>query len=515
MNLIKKNIHMNKIKESQIMQITLDDDFNVPDIKPDVEKIIKSSAQVCIDNYKVSGGKLLVEGEMQFTILYISSEDGRLIHCLNGRLAYNDSVNMENADVNDCIKINTTIEDLNVSLVNSRKISIRAVVTFECVAENIYDYETAVDISEEEGEDVQYINEEMTVTQIAVNKKDITRIKEDIVLPSSKQNVMEILYSDISLLGTDTRTTDAGIGIKGSMLVFVMYAGENNDVEFVEKEIIFNNTVEVAGCNSDMIDDVRITLASSEVSVKADADGEERILGLDAALSLDIKLYYEEQLSVVADLYGVKKEIHPVVEEGYYDNILLKNNSKLRLTDRIRVDDSMPALMQLCNSTVSVKLDDVSIGEDVINVEGVAMVTLLYVTNEDRMPVSSFEGMIPFTHSIEAKGINKDSVFCVRPGLDHCSVMMTDSRECEVKVAINLDTMVFGRSKKNIIVGFEEEDFLPQELEGRPMMVGYVVKDSDTLWDVAKRFTTTRDCIKAVNYLENDEIKPGDRLLIV
>ena len=93
--------------------------------------------------------------------------------------------------------------------------------------------------------------------------------------------------------------------------------------------------------------------------------------------------------------------------------------------------------------------------------------------------------------------------------------MMTDSRECEVKVAINLDTMVFGRSKKNIIVGFEEEDFLPQELEGRPMMVGYVVKDSDTLWDVAKRFTTTRDCIKAVNYLENDEIKPGDRLLIV
>ena len=36
----KENIHENRIKCSNTMQITLDDDFNVPDSKPDIDSII-------------------------------------------------------------------------------------------------------------------------------------------------------------------------------------------------------------------------------------------------------------------------------------------------------------------------------------------------------------------------------------------------------------------------------------------------------------------------------------------
>ena len=37
MDLIKENIHMNQIKKSINTQITLEDDFNVPDIKADID----------------------------------------------------------------------------------------------------------------------------------------------------------------------------------------------------------------------------------------------------------------------------------------------------------------------------------------------------------------------------------------------------------------------------------------------------------------------------------------------
>ncbi len=40
MDLTKKYIHMNREKGKAVTQITLDDDFNVPDMKPDLIRII-------------------------------------------------------------------------------------------------------------------------------------------------------------------------------------------------------------------------------------------------------------------------------------------------------------------------------------------------------------------------------------------------------------------------------------------------------------------------------------------
>lgn len=527
MELVKKNIHMNKIKSRQTMQITLDDDFNVPDVKPDIEKIIKAQANVCVTDYKMVSQKLMLTGEMTFTVLYISGEDGRVVHCLNGKIPFEDVVNMENADVDDMIKVNAALDDLTANMVNSRKISIRSIVTFECVAENIQDLETAIDIvgSESDG-DIEYIDKEITVTQIAVNKKDICRVKQEIILPSSKQNVMEILYSDVALWAVDSRLTDEGINLKGEFVVFVMYASENGDTEYIEKEIPFTSSVEVEGCDSDMIDDVRAYLQSSDVIVKADTDGEERILELEAVISLDIKLYYEEKLKIISDFYSTGKDLKPVVVPGYYDNILLKNNSKVRVTDRIRVEDNQPALMQLCSSSAVVRIDDMEVVEDDalggnanqgsgIRVEGVIDMTLMYVTNDDAMPINAVNGLIPFTHMIEVNGIDLDSVYSVRPGVDNCSVMMTDSREFEVKVTVALDAIVFDRKKEYIICDYEQNDITDEEMMARPAMIGYIVKENDTLWELAKKYRTTRECIRTMNFMEEDEVKAGDRLLII
>ncbi len=36
---------------------------------------------------------------------------------------------------------------------------------------------------------------------------------------------------------------------------------------------------------------------------------------------------------------------------------------------------------------------------------------ILYITGNDEMPFYSVDGMIPFSHIIEANGINEDSIF--------------------------------------------------------------------------------------------------------
>ncbi len=56
------------------MQITLDDDFNVPDSKADIETIVKERGSVHIDTVKAVGDK--ITGGMDFAVLYAGSESG-------------------------------------------------------------------------------------------------------------------------------------------------------------------------------------------------------------------------------------------------------------------------------------------------------------------------------------------------------------------------------------------------------------------------------------------------------
>lgn len=44
--------------------------------------------------------------------------------------------------------------------------------------------------------------------------------------------------------------------------------------------------------------------------------------------------------------------------------------------------------------------------------------------------------------------------------------------------------------------------------------MGYIVKSGDDLWDLAKKYMTTEECIQEMNGLESEKIKAGDKLLI-
>ena len=69
MELVKRNVHMNKLKCKTNVQLTMDDDFNVPDVKPDIEQIIKDQATIVMHDVKAMNGKVSVKGSLLFNIL--------------------------------------------------------------------------------------------------------------------------------------------------------------------------------------------------------------------------------------------------------------------------------------------------------------------------------------------------------------------------------------------------------------------------------------------------------------
>ena len=150
-----------------------------------------------------------------------------------------------------------------------------------------------------------------------------------------------------------------------------------------------------------------------------------------------------------------------------------------------------------------------------IEVDGVIEVQVMYISDEDRKPLSSIKGMIPFTQTIEVKQMGNNSYFDVKPNLESISVILLDSDEVEVKAGVNLATIVFDRIAEPIITEVAEHDIDFAKLQEMPSVVGYIAKANDSLWSIAKKYYTTVDTIKEINQLEQESIKVGDKILIV
>ena len=54
----------------------------------------------------------------------------------------------------------------------------------------------------------------------------------------------------------------------------------------------------------------------------------------------------------------------------------------------------------------------------------------------------------------------------------------------------------------------------PNEMSKRPGIIGYITKEGDDLWKLAKRYYTTEEGIMEINGLTSRELKAGEKLLI-
>ena len=146
MEVLMKNIHMCRQTKHAETQITLDEDLNVPDIRPDVEQIIQNREKVILEQIRAENGKLLVDGCMEVSVLYMDDTKERQLHRIDTKLNFHESISMENLNAGENVKVRYEVEDLNVSMINSRKLAIRGLISFEAAVEEIYDMSAAVDI---------------------------------------------------------------------------------------------------------------------------------------------------------------------------------------------------------------------------------------------------------------------------------------------------------------------------------------------------------------------------------
>ena len=160
-------------------------------------------------------------------------------------------------------------------------------------------------------------------------------------------------------------------------------------------------------------------------------------------------------------------------------------------------------------------MDKTTVVENGVQVEGIVHMRILYIIGNDDMPFYSMETILPFTHTVEARGISKDSVYHLHADLEQMATTMVDSNEIEVKATVSLNVLVISCTEEMIIDKVEVQPLDKEKVRSMPGITVYMVKSGDTLWDIAKKFYTTVEEICVRNDLENGEIEQGQPLLLI
>ncbi|MFP3156412.1 DUF3794 domain-containing protein [Lachnospiraceae bacterium ZAX-1] len=506
---------MNREKGKASSQITLDDDFNVPDSKPDLIRVIQDKGEIRIDETTITQGHVWLKGALNFRILYRNDQEEKKINSLTGEIPFQESLVIDRANEYDAAKIKWEIEDLSISVINTRKLSVKALVVLSATIDEIFDEEMVTGAEREEG--VEILEKELTTMQLLVSKKDMYRFKEEIVLPSNKPNIREVLWKSVQLRSVENRLMENKIMIKGEVLVFVLYLGEEEEerLQWIETALPFQGMIDCAGSTEDMIYDVSYDASAIELEPKPDYDGEERMLHLEVVLDLDIHIYEEERTRMLEDIYAVNANLQPQYEDAVFEKLLIKNFSKCRVSDRITVAQNQEGILQICASEGNVSVDSIEIVTDGIQVEGTLNIQLLYITSDDKMPIATLKDMIPFHHTIEATKITKESRYEMKACLEQLTTIMLDSSQVEVKAVIDLDSIVFEKQPMNKLVDVVEEPMDMEALQESPGIIGYIARVGDRLWDIAKENYTTIANIKETNQLTDNTLREGDKILII
>ena len=149
----------------------------------DMEKIIVNSGDVILDSVRNQTERVMIRGKLAFQVLYRNPEGG--LQTLAGSIAIEEPMNVPGLEEKDETGVSWELEDLSTEMINSRKLSVKAILTFRVRSEALMDGEAVVEAREtgsgnteaQEDSPLQVRRQTMETAALKVRRKDTVRVR--------------------------------------------------------------------------------------------------------------------------------------------------------------------------------------------------------------------------------------------------------------------------------------------------------------------------------------------------
>ena len=512
MELIKEPIKLNEVCIQDFSDVMVDGDVIVPDIKPDILKILQVDANAVITNKDVSDGKVTLNGKADFKILYIPDDKEQSVKSIQSSFDFVHLINDAKAKPGMSLTVECDVSQIDANMINSRKINIKAIVSVDT---RVYsDAEIPVVTGIESDKNIQIKTSKLNVYNIKADTEADFVLRDSLEVPSGKSGVSEILKNDIKICDTEYKAVTGKVVAQGTVSICTLYISDdlNRAIDFMEHEIPFTEIFDVDDMTEAMDCDIDFEVTDFKCETLADSDGDMRVLETEVCVKAHIKSSENTELDMVDDCYCTEGEIILKRQKYSMDKFVCESRSRQTLKEIISVDSDMPPIMGVYNVITKPYITSATTDTDRVMIEGVVDVYILYLSDSDNSPVFSCKKEIPFNYMLDAQGAMPGMRCEIKAEMEHSSYSISVANEIELRCIIALPVKVFDKCETELITDAQLETGNNTGVDAS--MVVYFAQNGDELWDIAKHYRVAAGDITAFNNMEDGSVKQGQKIII-
>lgn len=510
-DIIKENVQFEQLLRESNSNTILKEEYLIPDTHPDVQEILTVEARPMITNKELIGDKIVLEGKVEYTVIYLAREDGLVANSVNYNQNFTNNIDLNQGEYKVICEAQCNVEHIEAAIMNERKISIQGIITVDWELYKSNEFEFVKDI---EGSDkVEVLKKTETINKISANEDVELMGKCMIRVGMDKPQINKILKCSLRLHKKEVKIAEDKIYLGCYCKLNILYkADDSKDIIPLEDDIYLSKEEEVSGITSDMIPTVCYEISNNDLMLEEDDLGEIRIINDEFMVKANVKVFSKENIDTIKDAYSTKCLIGLRKDEHEVGILHGANNSESIIKYNIQLNDKDLKPEHIISANAAIILTDKHVMKDRVVIEGIIKADVLYKTSDEEKYLANVKAEIPFSASIDIFGATEDMKSIVKANLESIDASI-EGNSIAIKATIILSGKILYEVNKEFVSDIiEEEGEMPEK---KASITIYVVGEGDTFWDLAKKYNTTVNDLIKINKVEDPEhIEQGQKLII-
>lgn len=484
---------------------SLDADISLPDYCPEIQRILKCSLIPNVTAVQNSTERITADVNAVVRLIYVGD---------NGKTAaYEQSYPIQKLlesgrlTPDSVVSVRVNTDYVNCRAVNSRRVDIRAMMTFIFKAQKKRDEDV---LCYAEGAGMQTMKEDCVFASLVGLNERAFMIGEVVEITDNKLPISQIIDISVCAIADEVKIINNKALIKGECIVKIYYIGEEiGSIESIEHSMPISQIVDMEGIDENCLSSIKLSVTSCDASPKTDTSGEMRLIEVNARVSAFIAAFNETPLSLISDAYSTEYDVKNTAKSME----LLKYNDSCNASFTNKV--VLESIGVSVDCVLAVWCSDISYAftakEDKCNVAGSYRATVIYKDKEGQPGI--IQKPVDFEFSIRLKESAERIVSFGSAVVSACSCAVTGDSRLELKTEILVNVLILSSTIKKHVNSIEVSQENSKREKSCALTI-YFCEKGESIWNIAKHYNTTVDAVMCENDIVTDCIEKSGMLLI-
>lgn len=480
-------------------------DAVVPDYCPDIIRIAETAAEFELTGKEVRGGRVFAEGKVHANAIYVP-ETGAGVYKIPVTIPVAQTFDISGLkDDYSAVSVRAELSGAAARELNPRKISVKATVTFRCIAYAEKELSVSCAVPGAEEYAVEYKKTALAGKYRSAFREKVVTLSDSAELNDIRANGSEILKLTCRPVITDYKLIPDKVILKGEMGVSMLVRTDDaaRPVVSAETSFPFSGVLECAGAAEESILRQTCAVTGCEYKLSEEAGTGKTLLAMKSDISIYTEVWEPLNVDVISDAYSMDYKTELKTEE------LAMSGPGGELTVRTQVKESLPAGIGIRSVyACSVSAENASSQRSDEGTLACCDAKVRAIFEADDGGIYSLSKSIPvsFRPDEAAEFATLGATICD----DSYHISGNEDLELRFTAEFTLDTG--SEIAVSQLSGITLGD--PVNTGRKPALTLCYADPGESLWSMAKRLRASRTEIAAANGISGDT-PPEGRLLLV